>query len=231
MVFFGGLLGSSHCVGMCGAFVFSIGAAAANWRINFVRQIVYASGRIFTYAAAGGIVGYGGWRLTKALPPLIHVQAWLCLAAGALLIVQGLSAAGAWNWLRPAARPAPCLTARLFASFLNAPGLGQVFLAGMFNGLLPCGLVYAYLALAASTGNLAAGFAHMGLFGLGTLPIMVLTGCGGALFSLAGRRRLLHFAAWCVVLTGALSISRGVAFLRAEVDSPAQNCPACRNRG
>ncbi len=230
MVFLGGLLGSSHCVGMCGAFVFSIGAGAPSWRANFARQLVYASGRIFTYAAAGAIVGYGGWRLTKALPPLVHVQAWLCLAAGALLVVQGLSAAGIWSWLRPKARRTPCMTAQLFASFLNAPRLGQVFLAGMLNGLLPCGLVYAYLALAAATGTLSGGFVHMALFGLGTLPIMVLTGCGGAMLGLASRRRLLHVAAWCVVLTGALSVSRGMAFLRSDAASPAESCPACQSR-
>lgn len=229
MIFVGGLLGSSHCVGMCGGFVFSIGAAAPNWRANFVRQVAYACGRIFTYASAGAIVGYGGWRLSRALPPLVHVQAWLCLTAGALLIVQGLKSAGVWNYLRPAVRRAPCLTASLFASFLAAPKLGQVFLAGMANGLLPCGLVYAYLALAASTGNLAMGFVHMGLFGLGTLPIMVLTGCGGAMLGLASRRRLLHVAAWCVVLTGALSVSRGLAFLRADYSTPTAGCPACQN--
>jgi sulfite exporter TauE/SafE len=230
MVFVGGLLGSSHCVGMCGGFVVSIGAAATTWRANFIRQLVYASGRIFTYASAGAIVGYGGWRLTKTLPPLVHAQAWLCLVAGALLVVQGLSAAGAWRWLSPTARRSPCLTAGLLASFLKAPALSQVFLGGMFNGLLPCGLVYAYLALAASTGNIAAGFLHMALFGLGTLPIMVLTGCGGAMLGLAGRRRLLHVAAWCVVLTGALSVSRGFAFLHADAQDAAQSCPACQSR-
>lgn len=230
MVFVGGLLGSSHCVGMCGGFVVSIGAAAATWRANFIRQLVYASGRIFTYASAGAIVGYGGWRLTKEMPPLVHAQAWLCLAAGALLVVQGLNAAGVGRWLRPTGRRSPCLTAGLLASFLNAPGLSQVFLAGMFNGLLPCGLVYAYLALAASTGNLAAGFLHMALFGLGTLPIMVLTGCGGGMLGLVGRRRLLHVAAWCVVFTGALSVSRGLAFLRSDVEDAAQSCPACQGR-
>ncbi|HQU44142.1 MAG: hypothetical protein B7Z73_08305 [Planctomycetia bacterium 21-64-5] len=227
MVFVGGLLGSSHCVGMCGGFAVSIGAAAPSWRANFVRQVVYSLGRIFTYSSAGAMAGYGGWRLARALPPLVHAQSWLAVLAGVLLVIQGLAASGLWRRVLSRGKHHPCLTAGLFAPFLTAPRLTNVFLAGVLNGLLPCGLVYAYLALATSTENMLSGLMHMLLFGLGTLPIMVLTGCGGSLLSLAGRRRLLHLAACCVIITGGLSISRGVAFLRSDAQVAAATCPAC----
>jgi sulfite exporter TauE/SafE len=231
MVFVGGLLGSSHCVGMCGGFAISLGAATPDWRVNLVRQVSYSLGRIFTYASAGAMAGYGGWRLTRSLPPLVHVQSWLAVLAGVLLVIQGLVASGLWRKLLSPKRR-PCLTAGLFARFLSdrfrAPwGLANVFLAGSLNGLLPCGLVYAYLALATSTGNMLGGFVHMALFGLGTLPIMVLTGCGGSLLSLAGRRRLLHVAACCVIATGGISIWRGAMFLSADAQIAAAKCPAC----
>ena len=63
------------------------------------------------------------------------------------------------------------------------------------------------------------------LFGLGTMPAMVSVGVGGALLSAALRRRVLLLAAWCVVLTGALSLWRGVAFLNAA--GPGASCPGC----
>lgn len=239
MIFVGGLLGSAHCVGMCGAFAISIGANTPSWRINLMRQLTYSLGRVFTYSAAGAMAGYGGWRLARSATPYIHAQAWLAVLAGVLLAIQGLASAGVIVAFRSAKRrlfaerkatlsrrPA-CLSAGLFASFLKAPRLGDVFLAGVHNGLLPCGLVYAYLALATSSGNMLAGFVQMSLFGLGTLPIMVLTGCGGNLLGLASRRRLLHVAAWCVVVTGALSIARGAAFLRSDAQVAAAGCPAC----
>ncbi|HVA45579.1 MAG TPA: sulfite exporter TauE/SafE family protein [Pirellulales bacterium] len=227
MVFVGGLLGSSHCVGMCGGFAISIGAASANWRVNLARQLVYSLGRIFTYSSAGAMAGYGGWRLARSLPPLVHAQSWLAVLAGVLLVIQGLAASGLWRRVLSHGKHHSCLSAGLFAPFLTAPRLTNVFLAGVLNGLLPCGLVYAYLALATSTESMLSGLTHMFLFGLGTLPIMVLAGCGGSLLSLAGRRRLLHLAACCVIITGGLSISRGVAFLQRDAQVAAASCPAC----
>lgn len=227
MVFVGGLLGSSHCVGMCGAFAITIGAASPNWRDNLTRQLIYSFGRIFTYSSVGAMAGYGGWRLARSLPPLVHVQSWLAVIAGALLIAQGLIGTGVWRSLIPTTAMRPCLSAGLFAPFLTARRSISVFIAGVLNGLLPCGLVYAFLALAASTENMLSGFLQMLVFGLGTLPIMVVTGCGGTLLSLALRRRLLHLAAWCVIVTGGLSIARGVAFLERDAEVAAASCPAC----
>src|SRR5258708_1053320 len=139
------------------------------------------------------------------------------------MLFQGLKSAGVLGRFLTFKHRGACLTPGLFAGVLSARTELHVFLAGILNGLLPCGLVYAYLALATSTGSMLMGMLQMTTFGLGTLPIMVLTGCGASLFSLAGRRRLLRTAAWCVVLTGALSIARGYEFLV----SPTGGCPAC----
>jgi sulfite exporter TauE/SafE len=117
----------------------------------------------------------------------------------------------------------------MFGSLLQATRLRSVFVGGVINGLLPCGLVYAYLALAAGAGSLLLGAATMLCFGLGTLPLMVLTGCGGTLLTASRRRRLLRAAAWCVLLTGVLTIARGLGFLQA--DDPSPSCPMCRTAG
>jgi sulfite exporter TauE/SafE len=242
LVFLGGLLGSAHCVGMCGGFALLIGAPARRWSANLARQLVYSCGRIFTYCAFGGVVGYGGLRLAQGLGDFVNIQATIALLAGVLLVVQGLVSTGMIHYatriLHPAGAAqgaaatyvpagAGCLMGGLAGAFLRDSRWSHVFLAGVFTGLLPCGLVYAYVALAASTSDLASGMLTMAAFGVGTVPMMVLAGSGSALFSLAGRRRLLRIAAWCVVLTGLVSMARGIGFLELPPGAPPASCPLC----
>jgi uncharacterized protein len=228
LILMGGLLGSSHCIGMCGGFALLLGAHRRGLAVNLGRQVVYSLGRIFTYSVAGALAGYGGWRLTRGPWSPVTGQALLALAAGILLIVEGLSAGGFLPRLRQVSRqPALCGAASL-AALLNSPCLHHVFLGGLANGLLPCGLVYAYLALAAGSGHWLGGLATMACFGLGTLPMMVLIGCGGSLLSLGSRRHLFRLAAACVVAMGLLSVVRGMAFLEYSSAPDNASCPYCR---
>ena len=67
----------------------------------------------------------------------------------------------------------------------------------------------------------------MTAFGLGTVPLMVVTGSGALLVSLVTRQRLYRLAAWCVVLTGLLSVGRGVSFLDLAGSAGGGSCPLC----
>lgn len=232
LVALGGLLGSAHCVGMCGGFAVSIGAGASTWRGNLARQLAYGVGRLFTYVALGTAAGYGGLRLISATT-LFDVQAVLGVITGMLLILQGAASIGLFGYLRrkwnarrsasrttsgssmstlprSASKPA-CLQRGLMRSLLTTPDPSGPFLAGVLTGFLPCGLVYAMLALAAAGGSLAHGAAVMTAFGLGTLPVMTALGLGTSLAGMAWRVRLLRLAAWCVVLVGVMSVARGVS--------------------
>jgi hypothetical protein len=246
LVFLGGLLGSAHCVGMCGGFALMIGAGSRGWAANVGRQMVYSLGRIFTYAVFGGALGYAGLRLTEDLPSVLRAQAALALLAGVLLVIQGLASAGVLHRGMLAAivgrrdrgpltlpqRPpngVPCLATGMLGTLLRAPGLGHVLLAGMVTGFLPCGLVYAFLALAASSSGLLPGLATMLAFGSGTVPLMVLAGSGASALSIAMRQRLYRAAAWCVVLTGLLSLARGAGVLDFSTGPAATGCPLCRS--
>jgi sulfite exporter TauE/SafE len=226
MVLVGGLLGSAHCVGMCGGFALALGSGGHGFVLTLGRQIIYGLGRVFTYGVGGAVAGYGGARLSDSLTTLLNVQGMLSILAGLLLIVQGLSAAGVLR-LPQFTRNGPCLGPGFFASLLRETRLRSVFLGGVINGLLPCGLVYAYLALAASSGDVGRGGLTMILFGLGTLPVLALVGSGGRMLSLTARRHVLTIAAWCVVLTGVISIGRGVEAMR-HVQQPEAACPFCQ---
>jgi sulfite exporter TauE/SafE len=226
LIFLGGLLGSGHCVGMCGGFVLTLGTLggpAVSPLANLRRQVVYALGRIFTYSAAGAVVGYCGWWLERNLVSIINAQAILSILAGALLLLHGLTSAGVLRWPTYSAVGGGCASASLLGGLLRQTRARSVFLGGVINGLLPCGLVYSYLVLAASSGGMTLGLGIMAVFGLGTMPLMVLTGCGGSLLGIASRRRALQVAAWCVVLTGVFAIARGAYFVAAGEPG----CPWC----
>lgn len=225
LVFGSGLLGSAHCLGMCGPFALALGSAAPTPRANFRRQVWYSAGRIFTYAVLGAAAAFMGHWLAAKLPGWTNVPAVLALIAGGFLVVQGLCAAGVLR-KRGVGGAAACPGAAAFKALLGGRSTSDIFLAGMFTGLLPCGLLYGMLALAGSTGDVPRGIATMAVFGLGTLPAMVAVGLGGSLLGVTARRRIHAVAAWCLVLTGLVSIARGAGAVSFTADPPA-GCPFC----
>lgn len=229
LVVFAGLLGSAHCIGMCGPFALMIGGSAGDWRTSLRRQVIYTAGRIFTYATLGAVAGAAGLYLVRRAPSFINVAATLAVAAGLFLVVQGLKATGMGRRraVSQTSHPTSCLAVGFIGRFLRSPSHSAVFFAGLFTGLLPCGLVYGFLALAASSENVWQGALLMIAFGAGTAPAMIATGSGGMLLSVPARQRLLSFAAWCVVVTGLLSIGRGVGFVDLPGWFAGSGCPMC----
>ncbi len=228
LTFLGGILGTAHCIGMCGGFAVTIGLGANSYKKNLQRQLIYSAGRIFTYSFLGTIAGYVGFRMSGQLSSLGNVQAGLCILAGVLLVVQGGIASGIIpRFKKIKAGSSGCLSGTFFSSFLTGPGLWNVFLAGILTGFLPCGLVYAYLALAATGASLLTGMEIMLVFGLGTVPVMVLAGTGASLITLKNRQKIFRVAAICVALTGFLTINRGVRFLDMPGIHEKEGCPMC----
>ena len=163
LVFLGGLLGSAHCVGMCGGFALSIGLGSRGFAANLWRQVIYTAGRIFTYSFFGVVAGYTGFWLAGRASLWINAQATLSLVAGVLLAGQGLLALGLVPrrlWRGSSGGGTPCLAGTFVGPFLTSPRLSNVLLAGVFTGFLPCGLVYGYLALASSCSEHPRRIAH-----------------------------------------------------------------------
>lgn len=225
MLVVSGMVGAAHCLGMCGPFALAIGAAAADWRSNLRRQFAYSLGRMFTYAVLGATAGFVAARLAGSLPAWTNLPAALAIAAGLLLLWQGLLATGVVR-SRGVAAGTTCPGGAAFRGLLTARGLVDVFVAGLFTGLLPCGLLYGMLAYAASRRDVVAGMVTMAAFGAGTVPAMVAAGLGGSALSVAGRRQMHAVAAWCLVATGVISIVRGVSYLTLPGTEPA-GCPFC----
>ena len=201
-----GLLGGTHCVGMCGGLVaaLSVGAAGRPGR-SWSIQLAYNVGRITSYSLAGtllGALGSAGFLLNRLLP----VQMGFYVAANLMLLALGLYLAGFTTPLAPLERAGGRLWAQirpLTARFVPARDPIRAFPLGMVWGFVPCGLVYSVLATALVSGSAARGGMLMLAFGLGTLPNLMLAGM------FAARLRQLVKNAWLRLLAGLVVIGFG----------------------
>lgn len=158
--FVAGLLGSLHCVGMCGAFAASCTRAAGG-------LLAWHAGRIATYALLGGLAG--------AVGGLIPGPAWLPAGiAAALLTWFALGLAG----LVPEPRLVPPGLAETGARAARSSSAAAQFLFGVVNGFLPCGLVYSVLGMAVAVSDPLGGALAMAAFGAGTVPALSLAALG-----------------------------------------------------
>ena len=167
-----GLASGVHCAGMCGGIVTAFNVVEFRNRSSlFLRQVQFNAGRISTYAVAGAAAGSAGW--------LLSLQNSLYLFANVVLILVGLHLAGFGALLRLERLGAP-LWRRLQPLAARASAKGNPYVAGLLWGWLPCGLVYAALAVAVTFGSSLEGAAAMLAFGLGTLPWLLAAGAAAA---------------------------------------------------
>lgn len=204
--FLTGLLGSTHCVGMCGgisaALSFALPIDARHGLRLFLFQLIYNSGRILTYTLLGLAAGL----LLQSLPGDWAQSAWPRLLAALMMILLGLYLAGwsrllqklegvggkLWQTLQPLRR-----------KILPVDNLPKAMLAGMIWGFLPCGLVYSALTLAMARADATLSAITMLAFGLGTLPLLLLTGSFAATLRQALQKTGVRRAAGlCVIVFG-----------------------------
>lgn len=205
--------GSGHCLGMCGGIVGALGVGQGAGAAGLVRLLAAHIGRIASYAVAGALIGFSGATVAGGLLgssgfAFLRIGAAVLIFAIGLQLLLGrplltrLEQAGARFWRILAPQLKKLLPPR---NTLRALAVGALW------GWLPCGLVYAELAVAGTSGSAIAGALVMGAFGLGT--IVSLSAVGVLLTSLgiarlprqAAGALLVLFAVWTVlpVLTSA----------------------------
>jgi len=211
LVFLMGILGSAHCVGMCGGFVLALSQAKTDRGNSGRHQVLYFMGKTVTYAVLGALVGGSG----AAISGLFQgVQVVLSVALGVLLIGVGLGLFGVWNRIsKPRRGPRRWTLSSAMARMLRGRRPAGSLGLGMLNGLLPCGLVYAALAYAAASGSWVSGALVMAVFGLATIPALGLVAVAGHRMSPAFRVRMNRMSGVFVVLLGLLTIIRGTPLL------------------
>ncbi len=198
-LFLVGLLGGTHCVGMCGGIVGALSLGApARWSMH----LAYNAGRILSYAAAGALAGALG-AASLTLEGQAPVRLGLYLLANLMLVALGLYLLGVTRALAFTERAGQHLWRRLqplTRRFLPARTVAQAFPLGLLWGWLPCGLVYSALATALGAGSPARGALLMLAFGLGTLPNLLLAGILLARLNEFVRRPAVRIASGLLVL-------------------------------
>ncbi|NCF25022.1 MAG: sulfite exporter TauE/SafE family protein [Gammaproteobacteria bacterium] len=204
-----GLLGSAHCLGMCGGIsgLFALHSSIRGLRRQLPMALTYNAGRLSSYMILGSIVGALGSRVGGLTPAAAGP---VRLLAGAVIILIGLQIAfnirvlgflervggAAWSRISP-----------LAGKLLPVDTLPRALGLGLLWGLLPCGLVYSVLLIAATSAHAVDGALVMLAFGIGTTPAMLLTGLGAARLSQLMRdRRTRLGAGLLIILLGILTL-------------------------
>lgn len=202
-----GLLGSLHCVGMCGPIAFMLPVDRSN-SVKKVSQItIYHLGRLLAYSIIGLVFGLVGKSLY-----IFGIQQQLSIIIGVVMIIVVLlphKIIGKYNFSKPLYK----LISKVKSSLGQAlkKKTADTFLTiGFLNGFLPCGLVYMAVFGAVATGSLLDGSLYMILFGLGTIPLMTSAIYLGKFLSSTVKQRIQKAIPVFVVVIGILFVLRGL---------------------
>jgi len=210
--FLSGFLGSfGHCLGMCGPLNLLVAAQMRKNDLSALQSFsLYHAARIGVYILLGALVGALG-SLLGLSRHLTTFGGIVSLTLGAAILLLG---AGYVGWLSVfrvdgAAR----WWNKALSLAMKQGGRHGVLALGALNGLLPCGLVYSALLLAASTGQAWRGASGMALFGLGTFPALLTLDLGAGSLSIRFRQTMMRVAGGLMLVVGLQLILRGGAAL------------------
>jgi sulfite exporter TauE/SafE len=203
------LIGSLHCVGMCGGIVALCVGVEPERRGRWRLHALYHGGRFLTYAGLGAVSGglgaavdFGG--AAVGLPRLAAG------VAGATMIVGGALALARARGVHLGCVRLPHPVQRAFASGLRATGSlpdgTRSFAVGLITGALPCGWLYAFVLTAAGTGGALPGALLMAAFWLGTVPALLAVGIGVQGLAAPLRRHLPTLTASALLVIGAVTL-------------------------
>ncbi|TXD47922.1 sulfite exporter TauE/SafE family protein [Polaribacter sp. IC073] len=201
-----GLLGSFHCVGMCGPIAFMLPIDRQHKTKGFFQILSYHFGRLFTYSLIGLLFGFLGKGFY-----FFGFQQQISIIVGVLMILFILfpKIFKKVNFSNKISHIISKVKNAL-GKELKKKGNDTFFTIGFLNGFLPCGLVYMAIFGALATTNAFYGSLYMFLFGLGTIPLMTSVVYLGNFTKGALRKKIQKVIPIAVVFIGVLFILRGL---------------------
>lgn len=201
-----GLMGSFHCVGMCGPIALSLPLRGRNFAEKFFSGLSYNLGRVLTYATMGaffGVIGQGF--------QMVGFQRWVSIAMGTIMILAVVLPSLFTKVKSSNTIPYASWVRAKIGKLFKQRSYGGLFLVGLLNGLLPCGLVYMAIAGAVGTSDFYTSILFMVLFGLGTIPMLLAISFLGNLITVSVRNKINKIIPYVVVVVGLIFILRGLA--------------------
>ncbi len=201
-----GLAGSFHCIGMCGPIAFLIPLNRKSIINASFQLFIYHFGRLISYSIIGFLFGILGKGLYLA-----GFQQRISIIAGLLILLITFFPSILKNkkFTKPIHKAFSIVKGKL-GMYLKKKSNRAIFFIGIFNGFLPCGLVYmALIGSVAMAGSLKGAF-FMTLFGLGTVPLMTIIVLFGNFVSISMRAKIQKVIPYFVIVIGLLFILRGL---------------------
>jgi sulfite exporter TauE/SafE len=214
-----GMIGSFHCIGMCGPLVFSLPLSNNSDFAKFTGTFLYNGGRIVTYSALGLLFGLAGKSFS-----LFGFQQWLSIIIG-IAILFFLFVPKKWISHNRTNNIFSLYTYKIRATLGQLyfkKNYSSLFAIGLLNGLLPCGLIYMAMAGAVASADPFKSAFFMASFGLGTLPVMWSIAFFGNYISIGLRQKIRSAYPIMMALMACLLIVRGLG-LGIPYVSPAIN--------
>lgn len=196
-----GFLGSFHCIGMCGPIALALPVHNKGPVLKYFLIVFYNLGRITTYTSFGLLAGVIGKGFTvMGLQQGLSVTVGLILLASAFLSFKNsFPGYSFFLWIKNT-------IGRLFLKGIPS----SLFVIGLLNGFLPCGLVYTGIAGAVATGDVLKGALFMTVFGLGTVPMMFAIPLISSVIPVSARNRIRKANPFIIALMGFLLVTRGL---------------------
>lgn len=224
-----GLISSFHCIGMCGPIAMMLPVDHQNKSKKALQISTYHLGRLSAYAFIGLFFGLMGKGLFVA-----GIQQKTSIFIGVaiiLVIIIPEKILANYNFSKPIFRFISKLKSRLGNQFKNK-SYKSLFIIGLLNGFLPCGMVYVALFGAMAMQSIALGSLYMILFGLGTIPLMTSVVYIKEFISITFRNKIQKAIPYVGVLIGILFILRGLGLgipyvSPSKVSLFVQETPAC----
>ena len=212
-----GLVGSLHCIGMCGPLALSLPVLHKNDLSSISGGLIYNSGRILSYTSMGLIFGSFGNLIIAA-----KWQSSLSIGLGIIILLYLLFPKKYFHFSTATTLGKPFMLLRQqLGKLFQSKKLSSLLFIGVLNGFLPCGLVYLALTSAIISASPVNGAMFMLFFGLGTFPMMFATVLMGNYLNQSLRQKihkavpaLLFFMAVLLILRG---MNLGIPFVSPEL--------------
>lgn len=202
-----GLISSFHCVGMCGPIAMMLPVERNNPEKKAIQIITYHLGRLTAYGNIGLLFGLLGKGLFLA-----GIQQQLSIFIGIAMILVILipeKVLARYNFSRPVYNLISRIKQNLGSHFKNK-SFKSLFIIGLLNGFLPCGMVYVALFGAIAMQSAGLGLLYMILFGLGTVPLMSLVVYINSFLTVSFRNKIQKIIPYIGIIIGVLFILRGL---------------------
>ncbi|MGC4030487.1 MAG: sulfite exporter TauE/SafE family protein [Tepidisphaeraceae bacterium] len=228
-VFLASLLGSLHCVGMCGAFL----AVVVGDAPKATTQAGYHAGRLLTYVVLGAIAGAVGQGMNIAGGMAGMQTASVTISAIAVVLMGTIT----WLRLRGIRVPTPArpnfvssIANTGYRTAMKRPPVQRAMLVGLLTTLLPCGWLWTFLITAAGTANPAKAALVMAVFWTGTLPAMLSLGVGLRGLLGAAQRRVPTLTCAAMIAVGLFTVLGRAQLNPLAWDKPAQAVPTIHTK-